>query len=365
MLKPKELASRIDRFSQHPGADRPPAEIVDSGLDVLPVLRDFLGADLPVENSERLEVILKAVLKNSMASGASGAVARRIAHFQKELGFIFKYKPYAVKASVPLGYSIFLQNQKEGFSFQQHLTHKVEVFHVLEVKPGGYVFVCSYPDWKRHYNPGSLRRWLDGEPDDFFDCHKFVPQAGDVFVISALATVHTVIGCVLEEFATTSTDMVDRLHDQNAGRSIPPYFKREYAEKQLESLVHPEESRLVDMFSRNGRTRSLSPARVPGGTETVLTDSFLRASRRTIEPYKESAMEKDPGRASFIRVHRGEGSIFIAADDELQHFGKTSIPLVEGDLFMVPPGIHYGFKNEAGNALTCSEQRIEIEKAFI
>ena len=365
MLKAKELASQIDRFSRHPGDGRLPAAIVESGLEVLPVLRDFLAADPPVEKAERLESILKAVLKNSMVRGTSGAVARRIALFQKELGFIFKYKPYAVKASVPLGYSIFLQNQKEGFSFQQHITHKVEVFHILEVKPGGCVFVCGFSDWKRHYDPCSFRRWLEGEPDDFFDRHRFVPQPGDVFIISALATVHTVIGCILEEFATISTDMVDRLHDQNAGKPIPPHFNREYAEKQLETLAHPEENRVVDLFSRGRRIHRLHPASVPGGTETVLTDSFLRASRRTLEPYKESAMEKDPGRASFIRVHRGEGRIFIAAEDELRHPGKTSVALAAGDLFMVPPGIHYGFKNEAGNTLTCSEHRIEIEKAFV
>ena len=39
-----------------------------------------------------------------------------------------KYKSYAVKAATPLGYSIFLQNQGQGFSFQQHLVHKLEGF---------------------------------------------------------------------------------------------------------------------------------------------------------------------------------------------------------------------------------------------
>ena len=170
---------------------------------------------------------------------------------------------------------------------------------------------------------------------------------------------------MLEEFATVSTDMVDRLHDQNAGKSIPTHFNREYAEMQLETLALPGKNRVVDMFSRGGGIRSLHPARVPGGTETVLTDSFLRASHRTVEPRKESAMEKDPGRAAFVRVHAGEGRIFIAAENELDRPGRTSIPLAAGDLFMIPPGIHYGFKNETDDPLTCSEHRIETEKAFI
>ena len=365
MQQTSELASRIDRFSKDPGDGTPPAAIVESGLEVLPVVRDLLSADMPLEEAERLEMIAKAVLRKSMSAGTSGAVARQIALFQKELGFIFKFKPYAVKASVPLGYSIFLQNPAEGFSFQQHIAHKVEVFHVLEAKPGGYVFLCSLSDWKSHYDPCSFPRWLEGEPHHFFDRCKFTPRPGDVFIISALATVHTVIGCVLEEFATISTDMVDRLHDQNAGKSIPTHFNREYAEKQLETLALPENNRVVDMFSRNGGIRSLPPASVPGGTETVLTDSFLRASHRTVEPCYESAMEKDPGRATFVRVHAGEGRIFIAAEDELDRPGRTSIPLAAGDLFMIPPGIHYGFKNETGDPLTCSEHRIEPEKAFI
>ena len=365
MLRTRELASRIDRFSKSPGDGPPPAAIVESGLEVLPVVRDLLSADLPLEEAERLEMIAKAVLRENMSGRTSGAVARQIALFQKELGFIFKFKPYAVKASVPLGYSIFLQNPGEGFSFQQHITHKVEVFHVLEAKPGGYVFVCSLADWKRHYDPSSFRRWLEGEPHLFFDRCKFSPQPGDVFIISALATVHTVIGCVLEEFATISTDMVDRLHDQNAGKSIPTHFNRQYAEKQLHTLALPEDNRVVDMLSGNGATRGLHPASVRGGTETVLTDSFLRASHRRVEPGKESAMEKDSGRATFVRVHGGEGRIFIAAEDELGHPGRTSIPLAAGDLFMVPPGIHFGFKNETADPLTCSEHRIEAEKAFI
>jgi len=43
-----------------------------------------------------------------------------------------------------------------------------------------------------------------------------------VFIISELGVVHTVMGCVLEEYATVSTDMVERLHDQNIGRRFHP-----------------------------------------------------------------------------------------------------------------------------------------------
>ena len=82
--------------------------------------------------------------------------ARKLASLMKDIGLFFKYKPYAVKASHPLGYSIFLQRPLEGFSFQNHLEHKTEVFHILEVMPGGFVFLCKYEDWQKHYEPHRL-----------------------------------------------------------------------------------------------------------------------------------------------------------------------------------------------------------------
>ena len=46
------------------------------------------------------------------------------------------------------------------------------------------------------------------------------PAPGDVMVIDDLGVVHAVIGCVLEEYATTSNDAVLRLHDQNVGEAV-------------------------------------------------------------------------------------------------------------------------------------------------
>src|SRR5260370_19131719 len=83
-------------------------EITRHGLDVLPALAELLREDLPIGQTERLEAILKTVLLNAFQKPASGPDARRVAAFQKSLGFILKYKSYAVKASSPLAYSIFL-----------------------------------------------------------------------------------------------------------------------------------------------------------------------------------------------------------------------------------------------------------------
>src|SRR5215510_1718963 len=166
--------------------ERAIAELSDqSGLDALPALGRHLTADAPIEVAERYEAVLKSILLEQLAGGVPGSTARRVARFQQEIGFLFKYKSYAVKCATPLGYSVFFQRPGEGFSFQRHVTRKTEVFHILEVLPGG-----------------SVPR---------YDAFRFDVRPGDVFVIDQLNVVHTVIGCVLEEFATVSTDMVDRL----------------------------------------------------------------------------------------------------------------------------------------------------------
>src|SRR5215472_14085620 len=109
-----ELASRLRAHLVGPYNNLDLHEITGHGLDLLPVLGEFLHQDLPIAQTERLEALLKGVLLSACRKPASGTDARRIATFQRELGFILKYKSYAVKAASPLGYSIFLQQEREG-----------------------------------------------------------------------------------------------------------------------------------------------------------------------------------------------------------------------------------------------------------
>jgi hypothetical protein len=333
------------------------------GLDGLPRLVELLHQDLPIEQTERLERSLKAVLLQAFQEPVSGEDARRIAQFQKELGFILKYKSYAIKAASPLGYSIFLQNEREGFSFQRHIVHKLEVFHVLGVKPGGYVFLCDSEHWDRVYERESFARWLDGEANPDYDPYRFEPQPGDVFVISELGVVHTVMGCVLEEYATVSTDMVERLHDQNAGKTVPANFTRENAEASLRALEAPESSRLV---SGNAQRilQEIAPEWIPGGERFLLCDSFVRAARYRIGPKMETAIGKDEVRATSLRVFEGSGSLLL--EDRFET--GSSQPRIEfgkGDLFLIPPGIHYSLANESSDYLEFSEHTIAPDVAFI
>ena len=355
-------AHRLRAWLADPSAQPGDGEIAAPGLDLLPALNDLLREDLPIVQTERLEAVLKAVLRRAFQRPVSGADARRIAAFQKSLGFILKYKSYAIKAASPLGYSIFLQNQQEGFSFQRHIEHKLEVFHILGVKPGGYVFLCDSAHWDRVYRPESFARWLDGEANPDYDPYRFEPRPGDVFVISELGVVHTVIGCVLEEYATVSTDMVERLHDQNSGKSIPPAFTRANAEVTLRALEAPPSSRIVS-GNEHRQFHRIAPEWVPGGERFLLCDSFVRAARYRIGPKMETAVENDEVRAASLRIFGGRGSLLLS--DSSESGNPPPLEFAPGDLFLVPPGIRYSLRNESSACLEYSEHLIAPEVAFI
>ena len=363
MDKYAQLAAHITEYLENPSANHSHQVIAAMGIGSLPVLAEFLLEDLPIERTERLEALVKLVLRDALSGPISGEDARSIARFQKELGFVLKYKSYAIKASVPLGYSIFLQNDGEGFSFQRHVEHKLEVFHIVHVKPGGYVFLCDFEDWKRVYAKDSFERWLAGEKNAAYDRFKFVPTPGDVFVISTLGVVHTVVGCVLEEYATVSTDMVDRLHDQNAGKKIPANFNRAYAEAALLEIEPPSRNRLVKGFGAR-EIETIEPTAVPGGEQFLLCDSFVRAARYVVKPGAETATERDDHRAVLLRISRGNGSALIADASELGD-SKARLVFGKGDLFLIPPGIHYAIRNEGSNSAEYSEHRIAPGVAFI
>ncbi|MBV9211985.1 MAG: hypothetical protein JOZ52_15185, partial [Acidobacteria bacterium] len=335
-------------------------------LDLLPLLAEHLSKDLPIATVENFETILKAVLRANLRGDVSGARAREVAEFQKEIGLLFKYKPYAVKCASPLGYSIFLQNAGQGFSFQRHVTHKTEVFHILDVQPGGYVFICDFQDWEKCYDTSSFADWLAGKTDERYDRFRYRPQAGDVFTIKELGVVHTVIGCVLEEFATVSTDMVERLHDQNDRGEIPEKFNRGYVQERLSEISLPDKSRLVNNCSPDApQIEEIEAQEIQGGRLTRLAETALCASRYVIEAKQASQLFVDKERASSIYVAEGAGRVIIADETEAARTTPPSIAVAAGDVLMIPSGLHYGFVNEEAAPLKLSEQRISFDVAFL
>ncbi len=340
------------------------ASLLQYGLEVLPVLAEYLTRDLPIDELEKGERILKVILRAHIDDKITGQEVRDLARFQKEIGFLFKYKSYTIKAASPLGYSIFTQKQGEGFSFQQHLSHKTEIFHILEVQKGGYVFICDYEDWIKFYEKEAFTKWLEGEPDDRFDRFRIVPEPGDIFIIDKLRVVHTVIGCILEEFATVSTDMVDRLHDQNAGKPIPSYYNRDYAQKIIRNISYPTRNRHISIKPGNRSASEINPVKIPGGWVTRLATQPVCASRYVVEPFSVTEYQHDERCAISIYISNGKGNLIIGEQEEIKKITPPAIKVSIGDLVMVPKGIYYAFVNEGSEPLKITEHKIPLEVAF-
>lgn len=361
--------SRIDRdlrdLAARPGDRGLRERLAGYGMDLLSPIADHLTRDLPIAELETYEEALKAVLRQALAGEVSGPTARAIAAFQQRVGLLLKYKSYAVKASSPLGYSIFLQNPGEGFSFQRHLVHKTEVFHVLDVHPGGFVFLCGMDDWERCYERERFAAWLAGErPDADYERYRFPAHPGDVFVLDQLGIVHTVIGCLLEEFATISTDMVDRLHDQNLGKPIPAAFDRSWTRDHLRDIRSPAASRRIAGTGDGPMVEELPPRAIAGGSRTVLADGFVVATQYRIEPRGETDVLRDPRRAASLYVRTGTGRLLIGTAAEMKRADAPSLPLAGGDLLTIPPGIEYALVNQGPAPLEAVEHRIEPGVAF-
>jgi quercetin dioxygenase-like cupin family protein len=326
-----------------------------------PELIAALRADSSIDVLERLERQLKHALRSAFGSPMSGDEIRAVAAFQQQVGFLLKYKSYAIKAASPLGYSVFLQNQGEGFSFQRHRAHKTEIFHVLDVLPGGYVFICEFAEWERVYDRDRFLAWLNGEADERYERFRHRPSPGDVIVIDRLNVVHTVMGCIVAEFATVSTDMVDRLHDQNEGRTIPPQFTRTNAETRLRALRWPAVSHLV-----SGGARTAMPQRaVAGGVQTVFGAGAFSAAAYRFDAGAVSEVWSDPARAASLHVVEGAGRLLLGDAQEVRRLSPATLEAKAGDLFLVAPGAHYGFANDGAAPLVVAEHRIPASTAFV
>jgi hypothetical protein len=329
-------------------------------------LAEQLRTDSPIAVLEQFERQLKELLTQELKASPDGERIRALASFQRDLGFLLKYKSYAVKAASPLGYSVFLQRPGEGFSFQQHVAHKTEIFYILDVLPGGYVFLCDFDAWREVYRRETFRAWLEGSADPRYERFRFVPQPGDVIVIDRLNVVHTVVGCTLAEFATVSTDMVDRLYDQNEGLPVPSEFSRAFAEERIGRLRWPVESSRVT-FGPGGWSRARIPAEATtGGHRTSFGggDRFV-ASYSTLESGASSEIMSAAGLATSVHIASGAGQLILGTPDEIRKTTPPALAAHAGDLFLVAPGACYGFINDGRRPLVVAEHSIPPAVAFV
>jgi mannose-6-phosphate isomerase-like protein (cupin superfamily) len=363
----EEILNKVEQYASDTSIEDVPEEIISSGLTILPILQECLKKPNAISTLERFENVLKAILLAHCSPTMSGEDARKIAKFQKDVGFLIKFKSYTIKATIPLGYTIFLHEPKEGFSFQIHKEHKVEVFHILKVMPGGYVFLCTYEDWKRTYDEESFAKWLEGESVPKYDRFKFVPSPGDVFIVNDLNIVHTVIGCILEEFANVSSDMVDRLYDQNLAKrnSIPEKYTREYARERLMKLESTPPKRLVD-FRKDWKAELLKKEELNGVIKTTIVDvDNFTAINYIFPPNHVSEQFTDPHRHISFYVWKGEGEIRIGDHDEWKSGTPPSIPISKGDLLFIPANQIYSVISSSSSPLEITEHHIAGEVAFI
>jgi hypothetical protein len=309
-------------------------------LDRLEALREPLTSDLAIAALEDFEASWKDLLGEILTAPLTGGEARQVAAFQRDIGLLPKYKSYAIKASSPLGYSVFFQEPGQGFSFQQHRHHKVEIFHVLDTRPGAFALLCTLDDWQARYDEESFARWLEGADNPRYESWRIPLAPGDVLCLERTGIAHSVIGCTLEEFATVSTDMVDRLHDQNAGAAIPAFYRRAQAQALLRATPAPAASQWIT--GPHQERRPLLRRGFPGGDLTTLgAVPDLTAARIRLEGTRQSPLRTSNDEAVVLFASRGDARLLLGTAEELARRDPPALDLPRGAAAMVPPGMAY------------------------
>jgi hypothetical protein len=305
--------------------------------DALSEIGETVVGDLDFERVEAVELILKRHLKELSLGTISGADARFVASWYQQIGFVLKYKPYGIKCATPFGYSIFFLEPNQGFSFQRHLVHKTEVFHILQPLEGARVFFSTSEEWDSIYERTEFDRWLRGKPITSFERFARRPSPGDVYHINDLGIVHSALGCVLEEFATASIDLVDRLHDQNGSRTGIPTSPRDEVLRKIRSL--PDVSPSKAWWPSRNNAESLAVGQVDGHSVVrISTSGPIVAERYTLQPNKSLVFLPDARCVRILMFVNGVCETVLRGADEASG-GKTQPSMLfnRGDVLVVLP----------------------------
>jgi hypothetical protein len=321
-------------------------------------LGDRLAGDMEMDALEDHEARWKSVLAEAFRSDATGAGARMLAEFQKRTGLLRKYKSYGIKAAAPLGYAVFLQRPGMGFSFQCHSVRKVEAFHILDVAEGARVFLCPKATWDGIYDEAAFAAWLAGAPDRRYDEWAVVPHPGDVYLIDDRHTVHSVLGCVLEEYASVSVDVVERLHDQNRGLRVPAEFDRAYVLNAIGQIGFPASHQRV-RIERGERVASPIAFHEVAARAVLVELPELTATLWRLDAAAVSAPSTCPAEyATQLFVHSGAGWLDLRGSDEADFAAAHAIPFTRGDTLMCAPGSTWRLRSAPGSEAILAEHTV-------
>jgi hypothetical protein len=243
------------------------------------------------------------------------------ADFFSGIGFLYKYKTYGTKIALPFGYSIFDLKPREGFSFQIHTEPKLEAFHVLSSDEDSFIFVSTVEEWNRAGKEWAEQLAVEHPPDPLpaFAVH---PRPGDVTTIAETNVVHTVIGCVLEEYASCSVDAVVRLLDQNHRADVPLPDEHEPVAALLGRCDQGLPARRLDRHPEGWSANDF------GTDENIIeTSEQVIGYRRVIDDV--------PHRLPESRTH--VSSIVCLSGSVLVSFDGVQRSVVAGDVAIVPP----------------------------
>jgi hypothetical protein len=339
------------------GAPQPPFDYgALSSYEALPVVARFLKRPMQMDRVELIEGVFKRFLKAAFRPGLGGAEARFVAELSRTIGFVYKFKPYGVKCATALGYAIFFLWDGMGFSFQRHRTRKTELFHMLKTLDRGQIYLSTSREWDAVYERDAFDRWLSGTPDARYAAYARRPEPGDVYLVTELDTVHSVLGCVLEEYATVSTDMVDRLHDQNT-RGEVPIVASATLDQWLAELPCPVPGSCWKSLSAPPVTL---PARVQDGVRHIVladTSEFL-AERFDIESGRTLTIAADAERARSLFCLGGDCRVMLR--DSSESGDVAPLRLAAGQVILIGPGVRIGVQAAVATSLSSHTIRPEL-----
>ncbi|TSC91102.1 MAG: hypothetical protein CEN90_650 [Parcubacteria group bacterium Licking1014_17] len=335
------LAQKLERFAEGENIDatRLITREPENALEVFPEL--FIE-DRPISEVEILEALYKRLLKHIVSLDKKD-LAYLASVAQKRTGFILKYKPHGIKATIPLGFSLFFLEPNEGFSFQRHIDIKTEMFNFISISEGGFVYFCQMDEWEKMYSPKRFSAWLEGAFSPSFEQFRYIPKPGDVIRIDKTNLVHTAIGCVLEEYSNISTDMVDRLHDQNKGKKIPPKFNRRYFSQKMDGICYPEKNHLIEYKKGKFITSSLEWAQNDGIFMMPLMETPTYKAERVSLP-ANSIWRLNTG-GNFVSAFLSDGEVNCELTNSNENPVEKSFDLSRHDAFLSLPGCEWQIRN--------------------